>query len=211
MRTAFRVRMQDNDELIRRAASADREALEALLVRHLPGLEGYLRLRMGPAMRARETSADLVQSVAREVLVDLSAFEYRGEAAFKHWLYTRAQHKLLEKQRWHTAQRRDVARELPLDDASSVGILACYKSLCSPSAQLQAQEAIARIEAAFDELPDDYKDAITLHRMMGLSQAEVATKMDRSEGAVRNLVYRGLSRLALRLSDGTAGEPPAAG
>ena len=56
-------------------------------------------------------------------------------------------------------------------------------------------------QAAFDELPADYREAVTLHRICGLNHAEIAAKMERSEGAVRNLVYRGLSRLALRVEE----------
>ena len=51
--------------LIARAAQSDRAALEALLVQHLPGVEAYLRLRMGPLLRAKESASDLVQSLCR--------------------------------------------------------------------------------------------------------------------------------------------------
>ena len=57
------------------------------------------------------------------------------------------------------------------------------------------------LEAAFDALPDDYREAITLSRVVGLGYPEIADAMDRSEGAVRNLVYRGLSRLSTLLED----------
>jgi RNA polymerase sigma-70 factor, ECF subfamily len=198
--------MSDSTEALVRAASRDKQALEALLVRHLPQLQGWLRLRMGPILRSRETPEDLVQSVAREALGELSAFEWRGEAAFKHWLYTRAQHKLQDRVKFFNAQKRDPAKELP-PPADSQALLACYGNLCTPSRELAATEALGRIESAFDDLPEDYKEAITLYRLCGLDYPEIAVRMERSEGAVRNLVYRGLSRLALRLggtaSDGT--------
>jgi RNA polymerase sigma factor (sigma-70 family) len=62
-----------------------------------------------------------------------------------------------------------------------------------------------RVEAAFDELPEDYREAITLHKLCGLSHAEIAERLGRSEGAVRNLVYRGISRLALLVDSDTTG------
>ena len=188
--------------LLERAAHHDRAALGELLALHLPGLEGYLRLRMGPVMRAKESASDLVQSLCREVLADLSRFEYRGEAAFRHWLYAQAAHKLIDRHRVLTAEKRDPRREVPLDDGGSAAVLSCYGTLCTPSRMLSAKEAVASIEGAFDALPDDYKEAITLHRMVGLSHAEIAAHMGRSEGAVRNLVYRGLALLAMRLGDG---------
>ena len=193
----------DTQALLSAAAARDRGAIEQLLVRHLPGLEAFVRLRMGAALRGKATPPDLVQSVCREVLEDLSSFEFRGEAPFKHWLFTRAENKLKEKHRYHQAQRRSSAREQALPDGST--FLPAYQSLCSPTQQVAANEAVARIESAFDQLPDDYREAISLHKLCGLSHAEIAERMQRSEGAVRNLVYRGISRLAL-LVDATGGD-----
>ena len=190
---------QDTERLVRAAAQRDRSAIESLLVRQLPGLEAFVRLRMGAALRARSTPPDLVQSVCREVLEDLTDFEFRGEAPFRHWLYTRAENKLKEKHRFHAAQKRSVQKEQPLPEHST--FLPAYRTLVTPTQEVAANEAIARIERAFDALPDDYREAVTLHKLCGLSHAEIAERMDRSEGAVRNLVYRGLSRLAL-LVDG---------
>ncbi|MBL8722649.1 MAG: sigma-70 family RNA polymerase sigma factor [Planctomycetes bacterium] len=190
-----------------RAASHDPQALEHLLVRHLPQLQGWLRLRMGAMLRARETPEDLVQSVAREALGELATFEWRGEAAFRHWLYTRAQHKLQDRLRYHGAKMRDPAREVAPSAADSRNLLDCYAHLCTPSRDVASAEALRRIEAAFDALPEDYQEAISLYRLCGLDYPEIAERMGRSEGAVRNLVYRGLSRLALQLGP----EPGSAG
>lgn len=197
--------MDSSDSLITAARGHDRAAIADLLVRHLPPLEAFVRLRMGPALRARLTAPDLVQSVCREVLEDLSGFEYRGEAAFRHWLYTRAQNKLLEKHRYVDAAKRNLAREEALADVTT--FLPSYQTLVTPSRVLAARESVARIEAAFDALPDDYREAITLHRICGLSHAQIAERMGRTEGAVRNLVYRGLSRMALRVDAMQDDEP----
>lgn len=198
--------------LVSRAQGKDAAAIETLLVRHLPGLRRWLRLRMGAQLRARETPEDLVQSVAREVLADLDGFEWRGEAAFRHWLYVTAQRKLIDKARFLAAERRSPLHERPADTGSSSdGVLAEFATGASPSRDLQSREEVARIERAFDELPADYQEAISLHRFCGLGYDEIAARMQRSEGAARNLVYRGLSRLALRLGElrrsetGTAG------
>jgi len=176
-------------------------AVEALLVRHMPGLQGWLRLRMGASLRARETPEDLVQSVAREVLADLSTFEWRGEAAFRHWLYKKAQHKLVDKARFVDAAQRSPARERELTSAEVHDLLPAHADLCSPSQVVQSREEVLRIERAFAELPEDYQEAISLQRLCGMDYAEIAVRMQRSEGATRNLVHRGLSRLALRLGE----------
>lgn len=187
--------------LVTRAATKDRAAIEELLVMHLPGLEGWLRLRMGELLRARETPEDLVQSIAREVLSDLSSFEWRGESAFRHWLYVRAQQKLIDKARFVSAARRNPAREeaLPAADASRAPLAAA--AFVTPSGVVQSQEELARIERAFAELAPDYQEAISLQRLCGMDYRSIGERMNRSEGAVRNLVYRGLSKLAIRLGE----------
>ena len=195
--------------LVTRAMSQDPRAIEALLVRHLPGLCGWLRLRMGAQLRARETPEDLVQSVAREVLADLGGFEWRGEAAFRHWLYVKAQHKLVDKARFVGAEQRSPSRERELPSQGDAdGVSAAFARFGTPSGVLQSQEELQRIERAFGELPADYQEAVSLQRLCGMGYDEIASRMQRSEGAVRNLVHRGLSRLALRLGELRRAEKP---
>ncbi len=187
--------------LVTRARGNDAAAVEALLVHHLPGLQGWLRLRMGAQLRARETPEDLVQSVAREVLAELGTFEWRGEAAFRHWLYVKAQRKLVDKARFVAAARRTPARERAAAHPQSDGLPAGLADLLTPSRAVESEDEIRRIERAFAELPADYQEAISLQRLCAMEYADLAARMHRSEGAVRNLVHRGLSRLAVRLGE----------
>jgi len=187
-------------DLVARAAAKDQGAVQQLLVRNLPGLEAFVRLRMGAQLRSLMTAPDLVHSVCREVLEDLGGFEFRGEAPFRHWLFVRAENKLREKHRYHSAGKRDQRKLVDLSDAPTA--ITAYHTLCSPSKDLEVKEAMRRVEAAFDQLPEDYREAVTLHKLCGLSHAEIAQRLGRSEGAVRNLVYRGISRLALLVDGG---------
>ncbi|MCA8949071.1 MAG: sigma-70 family RNA polymerase sigma factor [Planctomycetes bacterium] len=183
--------------LVTQARADDREAIERLLVRHLPRLQAWLGLRMGAQLRARETPEDLVQSVAREVLEDLGGFEWRSEASFRHWLFLRAQRKLVDKARHVGAEQRSPARERPLETPS--GEVPHAGRWLTPSGEAASLEEVRRIEQAFATLSDDYREAISLRRLCGMSYAEIAERMQRSESAVLNLVHRGLAQLALRL------------
>lgn len=58
--------------LLAAVGEGDAEALEEFVTRHLPHLHAYVRLRMGPQLRLREATADVVQSVCREVLAGSS-------------------------------------------------------------------------------------------------------------------------------------------
>ena len=189
----------DIARLAEAAARGDGPALAALLERYLPSLRAFVRLRAGP-LRRQESSSDLVQSTCREVLAHAGRFRFPSEAAFKRWLFTTALRKIADRHRRLLAQKRSVRRQAPLADTTEADVLACYQSFCTPSQQAIAREELARIETAFDALQDDQREVITLAKVIGLSRAEIAAQMGRSEGAVRVLLHRALVRLAAVLA-----------
>ena len=187
-------------ELVECASRGDDLAVDALLQHHLPGLNGFVRLRMGPTLRGKESISDLVQSTCREVLQNLERFQYDGERGFKRWLYKTAQRKIANRVEYYRAQKREAGREVapaPLEGRSEEDwLLEGYASFCSPSCEVAAQEEVARIEAAFEALPEVYREVILLSRLLGLTRKEIAEEMGRTEGSVRMLLMRALAALA---------------
>ncbi len=182
-------------DLVEAAGKGDPGALEELVGRHLPRLHIYVRLRMGPQLRAREATADVVQSVCREVLEDLEGFEYRGEGSFLHWLFTAAVNKMREKARFHGREKRKLDREVPIvEDAAQA-----YASLVTPSCAVISIEEVDRIERVFARLPDEYREVITLTKIAGVPYAEVAEHLGRTGPAMRMLLGRALARFAEEL------------
>jgi DNA-directed RNA polymerase specialized sigma24 family protein len=51
-------------------------------------------------------------------------------------------------------------------------------------------EEFERIEAAFDQLSEEHREVISLAHLAGLLRAEIAERIQRSEGAVRVLLHR---------------------
>lgn len=189
--------------LIDSAARGDSNSLEALLARYLPGLEAFIRLRSGRLLLMKESSSDLVQSVCREVLKDLQTVKYENEAHFKHWLYMAALRKIANRYEYYRAEKRDIGKEVkpaaaPADSnaTNDLDLLHAYRSVCTPSQNLMVKEELARIEEAFEQLPEDYREVILLSRVIGLPHSEIAKKMNRNEGAVRTLLSRALTRLS---------------
>jgi len=185
--------------LIRETQQGRPKALDALLERHLPALRVFVRLRLDRELRARESEMDVVQSVCRELLAHLGDFEYRGEAPFRKWLYVAALNKLRQKGRYYRAEKRDHERE-HIGDRESI-LINAYESVFSPSRQAMAREQIELLEAAFDRLPDDHREVITLARVVRLPHSEIANAMGRTVPAVKNLLARALVRLTTALSD----------
>jgi RNA polymerase sigma-70 factor (ECF subfamily) len=185
---------QPSEALLERALGGDSDALGRLIERHVPGLRAYIRLRMGPALRAAESSCDLTQSVCREVLVSAGRFRYGGEAGFRQWLYRIAQNKIADRVDYHGAARR-AGNTVPLDEVEQ-SLALSYGSICTPSRDASAREQLARVEAAFDKLSDDHREVILGARLLGLSHRQLAERLNRSETAVRMLLFRAVARLA---------------
>ena len=193
----------DEKALVEAAQAGDNGAVDVLLDHHLPGLRAFIRLRMGPVLRARESASDLSQSVCREVLHHMDRLQYPGEHAFKHWLYTTAMRKISNRHDYYTADKRDIQREQAVastrsqtTEGSARSLSQLYQTVYTPSRDAMAREHVEQVESAFDELSDEYREVIMLSRFMGLSRAEVAEAMGRTESSVRNLLHRALSRLA---------------
>jgi RNA polymerase sigma factor (sigma-70 family) len=94
-------------------------------------------------------------------------------------------------------EARAFARDAPDDERA---LLEVYRRSASPSQVAMGRESLERIESAFDELPEDYGEAVVLSRVLGLPRAEVARRMGRSEVSVRHLLFRGLAQLARKLA-----------
>lgn len=177
------------------------DAHPELLEEHLAGLRAFVRLRLGRALRAKEESQDLVQSVCREVLSDPRRFEPRAGAGFRDWLLRTAENKIRDRWRHWKREKRDVAREVDLDatqvqdaDASSQLV-----DLITPSRQAASREDLARLERAFCELPADYREVIVLARLRGWPHQRIAERLGRTELATRTLLSRALARLAFAM------------
>ncbi|MSR48385.1 MAG: sigma-70 family RNA polymerase sigma factor [Planctomycetes bacterium] len=186
----------DRDDLMEPASQGDADVVGALLVRELPKLRAFVRLRMNPGLRAREESADLVSSICREILEHAERFQHQGSENFRRWLFTTAIRLLRNKAKfWNRDRRAARSERLPGGDADAEMAAAC-RSLLTPSRDASAHEQLDRLERAFEQLPEEHREVIALARVLGLSHKEVAEQMGRSELATRSLLHRALAGLA---------------
>lgn len=198
--------MEDPDRrLVRDASGGDELALDALLERHLPGVLAFVRVRAGARILARESSLDLVQSACREVLADLSRYDYRDEAGFRHWLYLSAERKILERARRDGREKRGGGREALTISAAEEDLLRrSWTGAVSPSGAAIAREEIEQMELAMSRLSEEHREVILLARFVGLSHAEIGERLGKSERAVTSLLHRALAQLAIEMGPGGA-------
>ncbi len=184
------------------AGGAEARDPAQLLEAHLGLLRAFIRLRAGPLLRAKESVTDLVQSTCRELLEHQERFRHVGDAQFRSWLFATATRKVLDRARFYDAEKRRAGREtaLPASALPDADVSCLYQSLFpSPSEVAMGREEAARVEVAFDLLPEEFREVILLARVAGLPHVEIGARLGRTEAAVRTLLSRALARLALAL------------
>lgn len=179
-----------------------RAEFDALLERHLPLLRSYVRLRAGARLRAREPIGDLVQSTLRELCEERTDFVYTSDAGFRRYLCTVATHKILSKNRYWEAGRRDVERQESalLDEVRQVGDSSLVRS---PSRAAEHEEDLERLREAFDELNEVDRQILALRRIFDVPVSEIAAEVGLAESTVRWRLGVILSEIASKLSKGT--------
>lgn len=187
----------DTGALVEGVTRGDRGAVDALLARFLPDLQAYVRRHAGGPVAARESSADLVQSVCRELLERLEdrRFQYRGEAEFRKWMYGAALMKISNRARFWRAEKRDAGRERP-PAADSTSPPEPFEAETTPSVHAQLNEELDRLRGALEQLPERHREILTLAQVDGLSHAAIAERLGITESHSRVLLSRALARLA---------------
>jgi RNA polymerase sigma-70 factor (ECF subfamily) len=178
-----------------------RATIDHLLAQHLPGLTAFVRLRLGPLIRANESCADIVQSACREVLVHADRFQFDGDGNFRHWLFTTALRKITDRKRYYLAdKRRAPKKDAGAMNASEDSVADCYEAaFTSPSQAAIRREDVDALERAFDRLSTEDREVVVLARIVGMTHAEIAQETGLTAGAVRTRLSRALARLAVLL------------
>lgn len=166
------------------------DAAFALLYRDIqPALLRYLR---GMSV---ELAEDAASETWLEAARSLDGFE-GPEAAFRGWLFAIARRKLIDRVRYEA--RRPSAT---WDDVDEVGPI--QRDIAEEVVELDDTE---RALALVRTLPSDQAEAVLLRVVAGLDYPVVAEVMERTTGAVRVLVHRGLKRLARDLGARSTGQ-----
>jgi len=187
---------------------ADAELVEALR-REEPDAPDRLVERYGDrvyrlAMRitglkedAEEAAQDALWTAARKVHM------FKGESAFGSWIYRITANAAYQKLR----TRRQKASEIALEDVlpSLDGDGRHFEPMDDWSNRVDEQalqgELRRVLQQAIDGLPADYRTALVLHDVEGLSNPDIAEALNISLPAVKSRVHRSRLFLRQRLGD----------
>ena len=141
---------------------------------------------------AEEVAQDALWTAARKIST------FKGEAAFGSWLYRIAANAAYQKLRARKAKAHEIAMDdvLPAFDEAARH----FEPMADWSERVDEQALQGELRrvlgAAIDELPADYRTALVMHDVEGLSNPDIAEALGISLPAVKSRVHR--SRLFVR-------------
>ncbi len=179
-------------ELVLQARSGNREALDRLFARCLPGLRRWATGRLPRWSRGLLDTDDLVQETVIRTVKRLDAFEPRHEGALTAYLRQAVMNRIRDEIR--RTGRVPACSELDENQPDSGA---------SPLEEAIGAEAVARYEAALERLRPEEREAIVAKIEMDGTYASVAQALGkRSPDAARMAVGRALLRLAEEMTRG---------
>jgi len=168
------------EEVIIMAGSGDTDAFSFLYERYVTRIYNYIYYRTGNPYEAE----DLTSRVFHRALGHINHYNNRG-VPFSAWLY-RIAHNLVAN--WHRDNSR--RNEVPLEDQTSLPLRAEH-----PEHALVSNQELESLLKVIRRLPAERQQLLILKFVEGMSNAEIATIMMRSEGAIKSLYHRTLMTL----------------
>jgi RNA polymerase sigma-70 factor (ECF subfamily) len=182
------------ERLLARSRQGDAAALGELLQDHRPYLKLLARRFLRGRLAVRLDESDAVQQTCLSAFRNFAQFRGTRAREFVAWLKRIHEANLHNALRDQAAARRSVDREQPLpanplrDEQAAT---ATQRALRDERAVLLAQ--------ALEKLPEAQAEAVRLRHLEGLSLADMAAAMQRSEQSVVGLLRRGIDGLRTQL------------
>lgn len=179
----------DSIELLARIQRGDRDAWNDLYLRYRDRLLFTIRCRLGPALRARLESEDVLHSVVRAALIDLERFAPKDEGSLGRYLHVCVLNKLKKRGAFFGARRR--AGDVPLTPD-----LLSRLPAAGPVRYLDHERWDA-LERALQALPEPMREVVLLRTVHGMGNDEVAAEIGKTPAAATKIYQRAIARIAV--------------
>jgi len=181
----------DVEAMVRDARAGDTYALGQVYDTYRDRVARFATGRIGDAEKAEDVTSETFEAVCRNL------GSYQAGTDFEAWLFTIAHRRVADHFR-RRSRRREVALDetVHLTDRGGRGALpGPLPSVGGPEEELLAAERRAEVAGAFRRLRADQQEVLALRVLGGLSAAQAAEVLGRSEGAVRVAQHRALRSL----------------
>ncbi len=179
--------LEQDRQLVRRLKQRDGDAMLALYDRY----GGLLYSVVYRAVREQSTAEDLVQETLLRVWNRVHTFD-EGKGSLSGWMVTIARNRAFD----HLRSMRSGPQSFSdLDEAERLGLCPSHEP---ESDRIGKQRAVAQ---ALQSLNPAQRDVIELTHFEGMTQTEIAQKLNKPLGTVKGLVRSALK--VLRVAAGT--------
>ena len=170
--------------LVERAQQGDRAALEELYLIHFDRIYSYLHMSVGN----KHDAEDLTTQTFLKMLESIKRFRWQS-APFSAWLFRIAHNLAMD--HFRARRRWQPEAEVPEPPGSE-----------EPSAELEAMQTIGRqsMMELIDKLSPEQQQVLTLKFVFNFANAEAATILGKTEGAIKSLQHRALVSLQKQIS-----------
>jgi RNA polymerase sigma-70 factor (ECF subfamily) len=171
-------------ELVERGQQGDRDALDELYLIHFDRIYSYLHMSVGN----RHDAEDLTTQTFLKMLESIGKFRFRS-APFSAWLFRIAHNLAMD--HFRASRRWQPEEEVPEPVGQEVR-----------SAEEEALHEIGRASMLelIEDLSHEQQQVLTLKFVFNFGNAEVATILGKTEGAVKSLQHRALVSLQKQLA-----------
>ena len=189
--------LQQSSLLFTQARGGSREAIDAIFKRYGDRLHALIRLRLGPDLRRRLESRDILQATLLKAFVGIERFDGSGTRSLMAWMGTIAQAEICDQADFYRRKKRDSGRDTTLDFKAE-GVV---ERIRSETSRLQLKEDARRLEQAIDALAEAHREVILLRSFEELSFREVGERLNKSPDAARMLFARAMAALTLQMRE----------
>ncbi len=180
------------------AAGGDPHAFAALVERVRGRLEVWISLRLGPALRARVSEEDVLQETLLEAHRSLADFSDTGPGSFRRWIFSVAENRIRDLNKFHSRQRRDMARDQAkaqrtAEETTLLERLAAGRT--SPASHAHRAEMVGRLVRRIEELEEPLRDVVVQRAIEERTVREIAESLGKPATTVQALFARGLKSL----------------
>lgn len=180
--------------LVARLRAGETAAFEELVCEYQPLVYALTLRILGNSEDARDATQETFLKIYRHLE------RFRGEASLKTWVCKVAINQAHTSDRWWRRRRRDVTDSLDLEpeEQGRLGALTAATladEAASPESLTLSRERCREIQRALGEVKKDFRIAVVLRDIEGMSYEEIACILEISVGTVKSRIARGREML----------------
>lgn len=189
------------DRLVHNAIAGDPGALQGLLLLNYSIIENWILPRFGGELASHMEAEDLIQEVLVDVYRGIGTYKHTDHTSFVAWLRRIANNRLIDAVRRIRRQKRSgrFKRVHPQQQPAQEALSEIWDWLCEeenpPDRPARLEEAREALQVCLAALQPDQREAVVAHYFEHRDTSEVAERMERTPGAVRELIRRARENL----------------